>query len=168
MKELQVQMTGLQRAMDGVLQALVHRSSSKVDTTRQPTPAPACIADPTTPGSLAEYSHTICRCRPQTHVSYAECFERTVYLALMEAHSGPPALHLPAPIPRIPALEDLLFRGDGQNVVTRVMNKMLRFDTGLDMVTLLSAYLLVYWVLRVSPPFSSNTPLLPLRPCVLG
>ncbi|KAL3483071.1 hypothetical protein BJX62DRAFT_245264 [Aspergillus germanicus] len=158
MKELQMQMAGLQRTLDGVLRAIVHPPTRDVSATPQlaPTPVPAaaaaatvCVAETNTPASLADYSHTSCRCRPQRHVSYAECFERTVYLALMEAHSGPPALlHSPAPIPRIPALEDLLFRGDGQNVVTRVMNKMLRFDTGLDMATLLSAYLLVYWVLR--------------------
>ncbi|KAL3430001.1 hypothetical protein BDV09DRAFT_179354 [Aspergillus tetrazonus] len=158
MKELQMQMAGLQRTLDGVLHAVIAHPPSKADTTQQPTPTPApapaaaCANDPNTPGSLAACSHTSCRCRPQTHVSYAECFERTVYLALMEAQSGPPAvLHIPAPIPRIPALEDLLFRGQGQNVVTRVMNKMLRFDTALDMAVLLSAYLLVYWVLRVSP-----------------
>ncbi|KAJ5383584.1 Protein of unknown function DUF3425 [Penicillium concentricum] len=55
------------------------------------------------------------------HDSYADCFEHTVYDALIEAQAQPRA----PPIPRSPSLPDLLFMGEGENVVSRILIKML-------------------------------------------
>lgn len=94
-----------------------------------------------------------CLCNPTEHSSYAECFEQSVFDALIKMHHNTDANA--RVIPRSPALVDMLFIGKGDNVVTQVVNKMLR-RTGFRTLTFLfSAYILVYRVLRVSCHFFS-------------
>ncbi|KAL2700216.1 hypothetical protein AAEP93_008739 [Penicillium crustosum] len=46
-----------------------------------------------------------CHCQPRVHSSYADCFEHTVYDAVIKAHNQPQA----PPVPLSPSLPDLLF-----------------------------------------------------------
>ncbi|KAJ5393479.1 Protein of unknown function DUF3425 [Penicillium crustosum] len=63
-----------------------------------------------------------CHCQPRVHSSYADCFEHTVYDAVIKAHNQPQA----PPVPLSPSLPDLLFVGEGDNVVSRILFKMLK------------------------------------------
>lgn len=114
-----------------------------------------------------------CVCQPRVHASYSECFEHTVYEAIMQGHSPlvPTGSLSTPPIRRLPSVCDLLFIGDGENLVTQTIMKMLKRDETVDLATLISAFLLVYWVLRVSSPLLpghstsislAKVPLLPL------
>ncbi|KAL3447608.1 hypothetical protein BJX65DRAFT_276460 [Aspergillus insuetus] len=91
-----------------------------------------------------------CLCQPKIHDSYAECFEQTVYMALISAHYPAQLPTLPAVpcIPRLPSVCDLLFLGPGMNLVSRIIIKMLRRPGFKDLVNTVAAFLLVYWVLR--------------------
>ncbi|KAJ5360843.1 hypothetical protein N7517_010034 [Penicillium concentricum] len=64
---------------------------------------------------------TTCCCRPQSHDSYSECFEYTVYTALMNAHYAPQQFSCPTEtIPRLPFLQALLLIRYGENVVSQL------------------------------------------------
>lgn len=94
-----------------------------------------------------------CLCNPTEHISYAECFEQSVFDALIKMHRQHNIDANTRVIPRSPALVDMLLIGKGDNVVTRVVNKLLR-RTGLRTLTFLfSTYILLYRVLRVSCHF---------------
>ncbi|KAL2840052.1 hypothetical protein BJY01DRAFT_250179 [Aspergillus pseudoustus] len=91
-----------------------------------------------------------CLCQPKAHASYGECFERTVYTALIGVHYHsqlPAVLSVPC-IPRLPSVSDLLFLGLGENLVSRIIIKMLRRPGFKDLVSTFATFLIVYWVLR--------------------
>lgn len=87
-----------------------------------------------------------CLCQPRVHSSYADCFEYTVYDAVIKAHVQPQT----PPVPLSPSLPDLLFVGEGNNVVSRILFKMLKRDGLCGIDVLLGAYILLYRLLRVS------------------
>lgn len=87
-----------------------------------------------------------CICQPRVHPSYADCFEHTVYDALIKAHVQPRA----PPVPLTPSLPDLLFMGGGENVVSRILIKMFKRDGSCEMDMMWAGYILLYRVLRVS------------------
>ncbi|BCS25314.1 uncharacterized protein APUU_50025A [Aspergillus puulaauensis] len=91
--------------------------------------------------------YTSCLCQPKVHVSYGECFEQTVYTALMSVSRPLPSVPLSS-IPRLPTLADILFIGPGENIVSRIVMKMLKRDGFKDITNVVSAFIHVYRVLR--------------------
>ncbi|KAL3443168.1 hypothetical protein BJX65DRAFT_312185 [Aspergillus insuetus] len=124
-------------------------SSSSVAAANQPRSSRASSLLPSKPAAN-------CLCQPRIHDTYAECFEQTVYTALISAHypSQLPTIPSGSTIPRLPSVSDVVFLGAGENPVSRIIIKMLRRPGFKDLVNTVAAFLLVYWVLRVRPPFT--------------
>lgn len=91
-----------------------------------------------------------CLCAPRKHVSYLECFEYLVYESLMEKHDRSLTLPDIPLIPLRPTLSDLLFLGEGENLVSAILNKILRVSKFPSLNELFGTYIHLYRLLRVS------------------
>ncbi|KAH7136213.1 hypothetical protein EDB81DRAFT_886327 [Dactylonectria macrodidyma] len=97
------------------------------------------------PADRMEPSAIECCCIPMTHKSYSECFEHTVFTALVKSQLR---LTSTPPIPVNPELSDLLLLRSPTNPVTAVLYKLIkRPDTG-DLALQTAVYLLAYRILR--------------------
>ena len=90
-----------------------------------------------------------CCCNPKKHASYTECFERTVFEALIDARKKPV---LSFNIPVTPSVTDLLLmqNTNSSNTVSVIMNKMLRRRNVTDITLRSAVYIILYRTLRVS------------------
>ncbi|KAH7136211.1 hypothetical protein EDB81DRAFT_901875 [Dactylonectria macrodidyma] len=92
----------------------------------------------------AEFPIGRCRCAPQAHKSYSDCFEETLFAILIKIDTQ---LTPSKPIPAIPEITDVLFLRPPGNPVTKVMYKFLR-NPKLPVAVQCAAYLLAYRLLR--------------------
>lgn len=140
----------------------VHRQTRKcsnrevvsVDDSKTPTTIYTHID--TSPPTIFKYRGVAlpsCLCQPRVHSSYADCFEHTVYDAVIKAHVQPQA----PPVPLSPPLPDLLFVGEGDNVVSRILFKMLKREGLCGMDVLWGGYILLYRLLRVSSTITCSS-----------
>lgn len=131
-----------------------NREVISVDDSKAPTTIYTHID--TSPPTIFKYRGVAlpyCLCQPRVHSSYADCFEHTVYDAVIKAHVQPQA----PPVPLSPSLPDLLFVGEGNNVVSRILFKMLKRDGLCGMDVLWGGYILLYRLLRVSSTIICST-----------
>lgn len=89
-----------------------------------------------------------CYCKPKTHKSYSECFERTVFDKLISLHRQPTS---PPPIPATPRVGDILFLADPGNPVAEILYKLMRRANMNNTVVLSAVYIIAHRILRVSP-----------------